>query len=222
MLGKRAGAAATIVAQRGRLVLASRTRLDHYSQTGNNSTDLYAWFSLVFAIEPRHNLSLAQLVMSIFWDKSSLLFVNLCLTPFLSSSQGCTVCAKHFFPLPVYVLAVKKSCKLMWHLLFYAVRIIHSCRANSRPINNLMQRKRKKKRHAFDTSCKTLNALIWRNLQKCFSCQRSAVTCVIKNAHPAFVSSQTAGLVKILNLCVSSTCSQFYSVNPLLCCWGLG
>lgn len=85
------------------------------------------------------------------------------------------------FFLSVYVPAVKKSCKLMWHPLLYAVRIIHSCRANFRPVNNLMQ---KKKRHAFDASCKILNTLIWCDLQKCLLCQQSTLKCVMKNVPP--------------------------------------
>lgn len=180
--GKKAGGAASIVAHRKSLVLASRTRfnLDHYCQTGNSSTDLYAWCSLGFTIELCHHLSWAQIGMSIFcywvhwcqslFDTVSLLFLRLY-----------CVCEALFF-VSVYMLAVKKSCKLIWHPRLYAVRIIHSCHANFRPVNNVMQRKRNK-----NMTCTwhlMQNVLNWCDLQKCFSCQRSALTCVIKNVRP--------------------------------------
>lgn len=103
ILGKKAGGAASIVAHRRSLVLASRTRfhLDHYGQTGNSSTDLYAWCSLGFTIELCHHLSWAQLASfdEHLWASfvTELNDVSLCLTLFLFCSWGCTVCAKPFF-----------------------------------------------------------------------------------------------------------------------------
>lgn len=182
ILGKKAGGAASIVAHRRSLVLASRTRfhLDHYGQTGNSSADLYSWCSLGFTLELCHHLSWAQLGMSIFcywahwcqslFDTVSLLFLRL-------------YCVwKALFFVSVYMSAVKKSCKLIWHPPLDAVRIIHSFHANFRPFNNVMQRKRNE-----NMTCTwhlMQNVLNWCDLQKCFFCQQSTLTCVMKNVRP--------------------------------------
>lgn len=99
-----------------------------------------------------------------------------------SSILEAVLCVQSPFFVSVYMLTVKKSCKLIWHPLLYAVRIIHSCCANFRPVDNVMQRKRNK-----NMTCTwhlMQNVLDWCDLQKCFSCQRRALTCVMKNVRP--------------------------------------